>query len=64
MIQIARDNDIIPILLTVPSSHRKGKELRYLTKRLGLLNDLSDLTHCISNMSKPFGTLLLNTKRS
>lgn len=41
MIQIARDNDILPILLTAPSSHRKGKEPRYLTERW--LNDLSDL---------------------
>lgn len=41
MIQIALDNDLIPILLTAPSSHRKGKEPRYLTERW--LNDLSDL---------------------
>lgn len=41
MISIARDNDILPILLTAPSSHRKGKEPRYLTERR--LNDLSDL---------------------
>ena len=41
MIQIARDNDILPILLTAPSSHRKGKEPRFLTERW--LNDLSDL---------------------
>ena len=41
MIQIALDNDVIPILLTAPSSHRKGKEPRYLTERW--LNDLSDL---------------------
>ena len=41
MIQIARDNDIVPILLTAPSSHRKGKEPRNLTERW--LNDLSDL---------------------
>ena len=41
MVQIARDNGIIPILLTAPSSHRKGKEPRYLTRRW--LNDLDDL---------------------
>ena len=31
----------MPILLTAPSSHRKGKEPRYLTERW--LNGLSDL---------------------
>lgn len=41
MVQIARDNGIIPILLTAPSSHRRGKEPRYLARRW--LNDLSDL---------------------
>ena len=41
MIQIARDNDIVPILLTAPASHRKGKEPHSLTERW--LNDLSDL---------------------
>lgn len=41
MVHIARDNGIIPILLTAPSSHRKGKEPRYLAPRW--LNDLSDL---------------------
>ncbi len=41
MVHIAQDNDIIPILLTAPSSHRKGKEPRRLTERW--LNDLSDL---------------------
>lgn len=41
MVQIARDNEIIPILLTVPSSHRNGKEPRFFTERS--LNDLTDL---------------------
>ena len=41
MVQIARDNGIIPILITAPSSHRRGKEPRYLTQRF--LNDLDDL---------------------
>ena len=41
MVQIARDHGTIPILLTAPSSHRKGKEPPYLLK--GWLNDLDDL---------------------
>lgn len=41
MVHVARDNGIIPILLTAPSSHRKGKEPRGLAGRW--LNDLSDL---------------------
>ena len=41
MIQIARDNDIIPLLLTAPSSHKKGQEPDYLAERW--LNDLNKL---------------------
>ena len=41
MVHIARDNGIIPILLTAPSSHRKGEEPHNLLK--GWLNDLDDL---------------------
>lgn len=41
MVQIARDHEIIPILLTAPSSHRRGKEPLHLTKRW--LNSLDDL---------------------
>ena len=41
MIQIARDNDIIPVLLTAPTSHIKGKEPAYFKKRW--LRQLSDL---------------------
>ena len=41
MVQIARDNDIIPLLLTAPSSHKKGEEPDYLAERW--LNDLSEL---------------------
>lgn len=41
MVQIARDNGIVPILLTAPSSHRRGKEPRYLAEQW--LNDLDDL---------------------
>ena len=43
MIQIARNNDIVPILLTAPTSHRKGKEPRHLTERLKGLSDLIPL---------------------
>ncbi len=41
MVQIARDNDIIPLLLTAPSSHKKGQEPEYLAERW--LNDLNEL---------------------
>lgn len=41
MVHIALDNGIIPILLTAPTSHRRGKEPRGLAGRW--LNDLSDL---------------------
>ena len=41
MIWIARDNDIIPLLLTAPSSHKKGEEPAYLAERW--LNDLHQL---------------------
>ena len=41
MVQIARNNGIIPILLTAPSSHKKGEEPGYLAERW--LNDLHEL---------------------
>ncbi|MHC4942083.1 MAG: GDSL-type esterase/lipase family protein [Planctomycetota bacterium] len=41
MVRIARENDIIPVLLTAPTPHEKGKEPAYLTKRW--LNDLREL---------------------
>ena len=41
MVQIARDNGIIPVLLTAPSSHKKGEEPDYLAERW--LNDLHQL---------------------
>ncbi len=41
MIRIARDNGIIPLLLTAPSSHKKGQEPDYLAERW--LNDLNEL---------------------
>jgi lysophospholipase L1-like esterase len=41
MIQIAREGGITPILLTAPSSHKKGEEPAYLTDRW--LNDLNEL---------------------
>ena len=41
MIQVARDNDIIPVLLTAPTSHIKGKEPAYFQKRW--LKELDDL---------------------
>jgi len=41
MVQIARNNDIIPVLLTAPSSHKKGEEPGYLAERW--LNDLHQL---------------------
>jgi len=41
MVKIARDNDIIPILLTAPTSHQIGKEPEYLGDRW--LKNLDDL---------------------
>ena len=41
MIHIARDNDIIPILLTAPTSHQIGQEPPYLADRW--LTNLEDL---------------------
>lgn len=41
MVQVARDNDIIPVLLTAPSSHKKGQEPEYLAERW--LNNLNEL---------------------
>ena len=41
MIRIARDNDIIPILLTAPTSHQIGQEPPYLADRW--LTNLEDL---------------------
>ena len=41
MVQLAKSNDIIPILITAPSSHKQGREPAYLTRRW--LNDLSEL---------------------
>ena len=42
MVRIARDNDIVPILLTAPTSHRRGHEPAYLVDG-GRLADLEDL---------------------
>ena len=41
MVRIARDNDIIPILLTAPTSIRRGREPDYLSERW--LSNLDDL---------------------
>ena len=41
MVRIARDNDIIPILLTAPTSHQRGQEPAYLAHRS--LTNLEDL---------------------
>jgi len=41
MVQIARTNGIIPVLLTAPSSHKTGEEPEYLAERW--LNDLNEL---------------------
>ena len=41
MVHIARDNDIIPILLTAPTSHQPGQEPAYLAERW--LTNLEDL---------------------
>ena len=41
MVHIAQDNDIIPILLTAPTSHRRGYEPGYLSERW--LTNLDDL---------------------
>ena len=38
MVRIARDNDIIPILLTAPTSHQHGQEPPYLKTRHFLTN--------------------------
>ena len=41
MVHIAKQNDIVPVLITAPSSHRKGEEPAYL--KLRWLNDLNEL---------------------
>ena len=41
MVRLARDNDIIPILLTAPTSHQAGQEPAYLATRW--VADLGDL---------------------
>ena len=41
MVRIARDNDIVPILLTAPTSIRRGQEPDYLSERW--LTNLDDL---------------------
>ncbi len=41
MVRIARDNGIVPILLTAPTSHRQGREPAYLAERW--LTDLEAL---------------------
>ncbi|MBN2120935.1 MAG: hypothetical protein JW734_07790 [Candidatus Omnitrophica bacterium] len=41
MVQIARENDIVPVLITAPSSHVKGREPNYLSLRC--LDNLGDL---------------------
>ncbi len=41
MVKIARKNNIVPVLLTAATSHRKGKEPEYLKDRW--LHDLNDL---------------------
>ena len=41
MVRIARDNDIIPLLLTAPTSHQPGQEPAYLANRW--LTNLEDL---------------------
>jgi len=41
MIRVARDNRIVPVLLTAPTSHRRGHEPAYLGQRW--LRDLSQL---------------------
>jgi lysophospholipase L1-like esterase len=41
MVHLARDSGIVPILITAPSSHRKGAEPAYLKRRW--LNDLNEL---------------------
>ena len=42
MVRIARENDIIPILLTAPTSHQPGQEPTWLDKRW--LTNIEDLT--------------------
>ncbi len=41
MVAIAREHDIIPVLMTAPTTHTVGKEPTYLTERW--IEDLSDL---------------------
>lgn len=41
MVRLSRENGIIPVLLTAPSSHEKGSEPEYLTRRH--LRNLDDL---------------------
>ena len=43
MVRIARENDIVPILLTAPTSHRRGQEPLGLAHRLTDLEDLVPL---------------------
>ncbi len=44
MVRIAKENDIVPVLLTAPTSHKKGSEPEYLTRRwLTRLEDLIPL---------------------
>ena len=44
MVRIARDDGIVPILLTAPTSHRRGREPAYLAhRRLTNLDDLVPL---------------------
>ena len=41
MVRTARDHDVVPILLTAPTSHRRGREPAYLAQRW--LKNLDDL---------------------
>jgi hypothetical protein len=41
MVNVARENDIIPVLLTAPTSHEKGNEPQHLQERW--LRDINDL---------------------
>ena len=41
MVDVARENDIAPVLITAPTSHRPGEEPEYLSERW--LEDVSEL---------------------
>lgn len=65
MVEIAKANGIIPVLITAPSSHVQGKEPEYLRDRF--LSDISQLVplhtqynNIVRNVARENGVLLLD----